>query len=348
MKRLSYKDAGIDINATDVVKQRIAESIASDDHRILNKLGAFAALVDGSFPDIRDPVLVLKMEEPGSKQELAFQSGRIEDLARDLVHHLINDIAVMGAHPLYVLDCIVCGKLEPGVVERLVSAMAEACRDQGCALVGGETSVQPGVLAEGSYILSASVVGVTDRSEVIDGSRIQPGDVLLAVESNGLHTNGFSLLRALLREKPEVAEIRLGTEKLLDVAMRPHTAYYPSLRSLFTHPGLRGLAHITGGGLKDNVARILPSSVRARIDLRTLRIPAIFHAIQQHGSVTEADMLRTFNLGCGLVMVCEAAAVDAIGGHFTEHGLASWPIGDVIRGEGEVEYIGNIAWEAGA
>lgn len=341
---LSYSATGVDIDSTDAAKRRMARAVDSGDPRVLNKLGAFASLVQGSFPGFADPVLVLKTDEPGSKQKMAFELDRVEGLCRDLVNHLLNDVAVMGAHPLYVLDCIVCGRLDAAVVERLVTGMAEACRAQDCVLVGGETSVQPGVVAPGLYVLSATAIGVAERLAVVDGTRIGPGDAVLAVGSNGLHTNGYTLVRALLEGRPELATLDVDGEPFLDAVMRPHACYFRALRGLFGRPGLHGLAHITGGGLRDNVARILPPTVDVRIDLASLRVPPVFRVIRDEGSVAPADMLRTFNLGCGLIMICDAEAVGPTIDHFAAQGETCWQVGEVAEGAGDVVLMGEIAW----
>jgi phosphoribosylformylglycinamidine cyclo-ligase len=243
-----------------------------------------------------------------------------------------------------VLDCIVCGRLDGAIVERLVAGMAEACRAQDCVLVGGETSVQPGVLAPGLYVLSATAVGVAERSAVVDGARMRPGDAVLSVASNGLHTNGYTMVRALLEVRPELATLDVDGETFLDVVMRPHTCYYRAMRGLFGQPGLHGLAHITGGGLRDNVVRVLPPTVDARIDLASLRVPTVFRIIRDEGAVAPADMLRTFNLGCGLIVICDAGAVGPTIEHFAARGETCWQVGEVAEGAGTVVLAGEIAW----
>ena len=202
-EQLSYKKAGVDIDAADAVKKVMAKSLETADKRVLNKIGAFASLFDGTFPEYEHPVLVLKTEEPGSKQKLAFQYNRVSSICYDMINHLINDIITMGAKPLSVQDAIICGKLEKEVVTELVHSISQACREQDCVLIGGETSEQPGVLEAGIYILTASLVGVVEKSKIIDGSKIEEGDSVLAVASNGLHTNGYSLVRALMAQKPD-------------------------------------------------------------------------------------------------------------------------------------------------
>jgi phosphoribosylformylglycinamidine cyclo-ligase len=333
---LSYSAAGVDIDSTDATKRRMADAVDSGDPRVLNKLGAFSSLVEGVFPQFTDPVLVLKTDEPGSKQKLAFELDRVEGLCQDLVNHLLNDVAVMAAHPLYVLDCIVCGRLDGDVVTRLVAGMAAACRAQEAVLVGGETSVQPGVVPPGLYVLSATAVGVAERAVICDGSRIRPGDVVLAVASNGLHTNGYTLVRTLLERRSDLAALAVDGGTFLDVVMRPHTCYYLAMRDLFGRPGLHGLAHITGGGLHDNVIRILPSTVDVRIDLSALRVPDVFRVIRDEGDLSSPDMLRTFNLGCGMIVVCAPDEAADIAAHFAQRGHDCWQAGHVTEGVGEV------------
>jgi len=341
---LSYSATGVDIDTTDAAKRRMADAVDSGDPRVLNKLGAFSSLVEGTFPTFADPVLVLKTDEPGSKQKLAFELDRVESLCEDLVNHLLNDVAVMAAHPQYVLDCIVCGQLDGDIAERLVAGMATACRAQEAVLVGGETSVQPGVVPPGLYVLSATAVGIAERAAVCDGSRIRPGDAVLAVASNGLHTNGYTLVRTLLERRPALARQDLGGDGFLDVVMRPHTCYYLAMRGLFGSPGLHGLAHITGGGLHDNVIRILPRSVDVRIDQGALRIPPVFRVIREEGGVSTPDMLRTFNLGCGLIVVCDPREAAATIAHFSSQGQDCWPVGEVLEGTGEVLLTGDVEW----
>ena len=339
---LSYSAAGVDIDSTDTAKRRMADAVDSGDPRVLNKLGAFSSLVEGVFPQFAEPVLVLKTDEPGSKQKLAFELDRVESLCEDLVNHLLNDVAVMAAHPLYVLDCIVCGRLDGDVVTRLVAGMAAACRAQEAVLVGGETSVQPGVVPPGLYVLSATAVGVAERTAVCDGSHIRPGDAVLAVASNGLHTNGCTLVRTLLERRPELAAQAVEGEAFLDVVMRPHTCYYLALRDLYGRSGLHGLAHITGGGLHDNVIRVLPPTVDVRIDLSALRVPDVFRVIRDEGDLSALDMLHTFNLGCGMIVVSAPDEAASIAAHFAQRGHDCWQVGHVTEGVGEVLLDGDL------
>lgn len=347
-ERLSYAAAGVDIANADATKAAMAESLETNDRRVLNRLGAFATLFDASFPGYQHPVLVLKTEEPGSKQKLALAHDRVESLCQDLVNHLVNDIIVMGAHPLSIQDAIICGQLDGPLVRRLVAGLAAASRAQGCSLTGGETSEQPGVLDAGTYILVANAVGVVERDQIIDGSQIAAGDQVIAVASNGLHTNGYSLVRALLARDPDLAATVVDGEPFLDVILRPHRPYYAAVRDLFTDPGLHGMAHITGGGIEGNLRRIIAPTLQATIDLTQVQPPAVFRLIRERGSVDDADMLRTFNLGAGLLIVAAPAAVPTISTHLHQQGLQHTVIGTInaaSEADPRVVFTGQLAWE---
>jgi phosphoribosylformylglycinamidine cyclo-ligase len=342
--RLSYHDAGVDIDAADRAKAQMKGSLTSTDPRVLNRLGAFASLFEASFPGYREPVLVMKMEEPGSKQKLAFRHKRVESLCRDLINHLVNDIAVMGARPLAVLDVIVCGHLDPATVALLVSGMADACRDLGCTLVGGETSEQPGVVDRETFVLAASVVGVAEKSAIVDGSATRVGDVVLALASNGLHTNGYTLVRALLDRDPALAAREVEGVTFLETILRPHTPYLRPMEGLFGDPALHALAHITGGGIHDNLKRVLPPTVDAVIDLASVRPPAVFRVIREAGNVEDADMLRTFNIGVGAIAVVDPGSEDRAVRHIRAAGVDCYRIGRVVEGQGRVRLESTVDW----
>jgi len=339
----TYAKAGVDIDNADATKREMASSLENTDARVLNKIGAFATLFDGRFPDYEHPVLVLKSEEPGSKQKLAFAHGRYESVCHDLVNHLINDIIVMGAHPLSMQDVIVCGKLEKEVVTRVVSGMAAACRAQECSLTGGETSEQPGVVPEGIYVLTASVVGVAEKKQIIDGSAIRAGDQVLAVASNGLHTNGYTLVRALLDAQDDLAEVDVDGESFLDAILRPHLCYYRAVRDLYPSGVLHGMAHITGGGVQDNLSRVLPVDLDAQIDLDAIEILPIFRTLHQRGQLDPLDMLRTFNMGVGLTLVVAPQDADAVLAHLNARDCRSYAIGEITSGAKQVNYRGELA-----
>jgi phosphoribosylformylglycinamidine cyclo-ligase len=341
---ISYAKAGVDIDATDALKKKLEDSVNSGDERVLNRMGAFASLLEGSFSNLKHPILVFKTEEPGSKQKIAHELGRMPDIAYDLVNHLINDIIVMGAEPLYIEDCIVCSVVDQALVSSFVSNMSKACKEQGCVLVGGETSVQPGVIADGTYIFSASGIGVVDKESIIDGSKITENSIVLGVASNGLHTNGYTLIRKLLENNFGLKERDVCGSTFIEAAMRPHLCYYNAVKGLFDHPGLLGLAHITGGGIQDNLNRILPADLDAIIDLSAIRIPQIFKVIKEEGNITEADMLRTFNMGIGLTVVCSPDSAREMILHLEASGLSAYPIGTVISGEKKVRFSGGLNW----
>lgn len=341
---LSYAQAGVDIDVTDAAKRQMAESVDRGDRRVLNRVGAFASLLEGRFEGLAHPVLVFKTDEPGSKQKLAFELGLVSSTAHDLVNHLVNDVIVMGAEPLYVQDCIVCGQIAPAVVTTLVSGMADACRAQGCVLVGGETSVQPGVVTDCVYVLSASAIGVVDKEKIIDGSTIAEGDMVVAVGSNGLHTNGYTLVRKLLGRNPDLKDRSVSGERFLDVVMRPHKCYYQAVRGLFGEPDLKGLAHITGGGIQDNLNRVLPEGLDAVVDRSRLRIPPVLPVIREEGNVPDSDMLRTFNMGVGLAVVCPPSGVDEIIRHLAQNDCEAYAIGEIAAGSKRVRYTGSLSW----
>jgi len=343
-EHLSYAGVGVDIDATDAAKSEMAKSVDCGDPRVLNRLGAFASLVEGRFEGLKHPILVFKTDEPGSKQKLAFELGRLPTIACDLVNHLVNDVIVMGAEPLYMQDCVVCGAFDAKLTTTLVRELAAACREQGCVLVGGETSVQPGVVVDGAYVLSASAIGVVDKDKILDGSAIREGDVIVGIASDGLHTNGYTLVRKLLERKPRLKDHKIGGDTFLDIVMRPHKCYYKAVRGLFGMPGLKGLAHITGGGIQGNLNRILPVSLDASVDLSALKVPEIFDFLRREANVPDADMLRTFNLGVGMTLVCSAEATQAVIAHLTDSECLAYPIGEIVQGEKQVKCRGGIEW----
>lgn len=342
---LNYDKAGVNLGAKHASFEAMQESLKTSDARVMNRFGAFASMIDIHFPEYNHPVLLFKLEEPGTKQMLAFAHGRIDGICQDLINHLVNDIIVMGARPLAVQDLIICGKLEKETVTAIVDHMAQACRAQECSLVGGETSEQPGAIGQGEYILGASIIGVAEKDAIIDGSRIKPGDAVLNLPSNGLHTNGYSLARMLLREKPEIADEVIEGESFVDVLLRPHTPYYGVLKDLFMHEGLHGMAHITGGGMHDNLLRILPEGCRANLDLNQLDIPEIFKVIRRYSGSSDADMMSAFNLGAGMLVVVSPESEADITAHITGQGTECTKIGTIDGGERGVAFTGELGWE---
>jgi phosphoribosylformylglycinamidine cyclo-ligase len=332
----SYKESGVDIDIADATKKEMARCLKFDDLRILGKSGDFSALFEASFPGIKDPVLVLKSEEPGSKQWLAAEHGRLDSIGHDLINHLVNDIAVMGATPLAVMDTIICGKLQKEMILQLVSSMADACRFNECCLIGGETSEQPGVIPDGKFILSASAVGVVDRNKIIHNSRIRNNDVIIGLRSTGLHTNGYSLVRQLLKEHKELLENNDFMEDLFAV----HRSYYNIIKRICNCSGLYGMAHITGGGIRDNLRRILPEYCGAEIDLDLFHHHRIFSTIRNIGHVSDEDMIRTFNLGIGLILVVAPEESDNLIYFIKSCGMETFPkvIGKVVDSTKDITF----------
>ena len=341
----TYKDAGVDIDAADDAKRSMKDIVDTGDRRVLNSLGAFASLVEGKFKGYKQPVLALKMEEPGSKQKLAFEHKFVRSICFDTINHLVNDIAVMGAHPLYVQDLIICGKIDKAVVTEIVESFAAACKEQDCVLTGGETTEQPGVLVPGTYALAASIVGIVDKPKIIDGSKIVEGNHVLAIASSGLHTNGYTLVRTLLEKDPELLHSDVAGDTFLAAVMQPHTCYYPGLKGLFENAALRGMAHITGGGIAGNLNRILPKGLDAEIDLETIIVPAIFGAIRDAGKVEDAEMLKAYNMGVGMAVVIDPKGENEIIEHLKTQGYDCYPIGRIIKGHQHVKFEGQLVWK---
>ena len=339
-KNYSYKKSGVDIDKAEDIKKEFALSMSiNSDPRILNGVGDFASLFAANFPGIEDPVLVMKMEEPGSKQLLASKHGQLPLIAYDLVNHLINDIIVMGATPLVVMDNIVTGYIDKTIVSEYVKHLSIACREQWCSLIGGETSEQPGVVPNGTYILSASIIGVVDKIKRITGDTIEKGDDIICLDSNGLMTNGYSLVRKLL---DTITDFRPSIKQLLE----PHPCFYRAIRDIFdlTH----GIAHITGGGIRNNLRRILPAGLGAKIDLALLNHDPIFTQIKKAGNITDEDMLNTFNLGAGMLLVVSPDHTTKVLKHIDKKFYSGRKVGTITKSkQGNIKFINKIEWYQG-
>ena len=340
---LSYSKAGVDIAYTDTIKREMAKHLETDDRRVLNRMGAFASLYDISFPALKNPVLVLKSEEPGSKQKLAMEYGYTESICHDMINHLVNDIAVMGAKPLAVLDTIVCGNAEKDTIKTLVKGISEACKENECSLVGGETSIQPLVVDSGVYVLTSSIAGIVEKSEIIDGSAIREGDCILAVASNGLHTNGYSLVRLLMDKMPQIKLDKIDGLTFIEQMMKPHTPYYKALKGLFSKNIIHGMAHITGGGIEGNLCRVVPENLSARIDLSKIKVLNIFKYIRQNGNISDEEMLRTFNCGVGLILVVSERDKEVVMKHINTF-YPCYEIGMIEKGENKIVFDKKIDW----
>lgn len=342
-QKFSYSKAGVDISYTNAIKNAMKGYLNSSDDRVLNGIGAFASLYDIDFPDIKKPILVLKAEEPGSKQKLAMEYGYSESICHDMINHLVNDIVVMGATPLAVLDTIVCGKAEKDTITSFIKGISEACKENECSLVGGETSIQPQVINGGTYILTSSIAGIVSKDELIDGSKITDGDIVLAIESNGLHTNGYSLVRMLMEELPQIKLAKIEEETFIEQIMKPHTPYYPAIKELLGKGYINGMAHITGGGIKDNLSRVIPNGLTATIDLEKIAIPPIFSYIKKVGQLSDEEMLLTFNCGVGFVVVVPPEYKNKVEKCINKK-YACYEIGRISKGNEAIRYLNNLNW----
>jgi len=305
-KKKAYARAGVDVDLGNKLKRGI-QSLVRQTHgpQVLGKIGGFGGLFRASFPGIREPVLVASIDGVGTKLRVAFALNKHDTVGADLVNHCVNDIAVLGARPLFFLDYIGCGKLEPLVFQQLLRGFSRACRSAGCALIGGETAQMPGIYRKGEYDLAGCIIGVVDRGKIIDGRKIRPGDVILALESNGLHTNGYSLAREILFRKMrlKVTSRLPGLAKTVGKElMRVHKNYQPLLARIPSGI-IKGLAHITGGGLIDNLPRTLPARCDAVIETKSWRAPRIFQLLEENGKIDPQEMYQVFNMGIGMVVV---------------------------------------------
>ncbi|HYW09827.1 MAG TPA: phosphoribosylformylglycinamidine cyclo-ligase [Longimicrobium sp.] len=336
---LSYAAAGVDIDAAARAMKGVAalvRSTATPD--TLSELGSFGGLYRVPA-GVRSPVLVASTDGVGTKLKVAFATGRHGTVGEDLVNHCVNDILVQGARPLFFLDYVGVGKLEPGVVEELVAGVARGCRANGCALLGGETAEMPDVYTAGEYDLAGTIVGVVEEDRVLDGRAIQPGDAIVALGSDGLHTNGYSLARRIVfeRMKLSVDDAFPGEDaSVADVLLRVHRSYLRVLTPLLERGVPRGLAHITGGGLTDNLPRILPDGVAARIRTASWEVPNLFRVLEREGGVERAEMFRAFNMGVGMVAVVAAEDAESVVGELRAAGESAWIAGEIVPGDGKV------------
>jgi phosphoribosylformylglycinamidine cyclo-ligase len=341
-KGISYADAGVDITSGDRSKQRIKMLARKTFNRqVLSEIGGFGGLFALDLEKFPNPVLVSSTDGVGTKLKVAFELGIHHTVGQDLVNHCVNDIAVQGATPLFFLDYLATGKLEDMVVEKVVQGISEACRANGCALIGGETAQMPGFYADGEYDLAGTIIGAVNRDKVITGEHIQIGDVLVGLPSNGLHTNGYSLARKLLFEVAKygpdhyVNELKDKTGAAL---MRTHRSYLSVIKKLAGAEVVSGMAHITGGGITENLPRILPKGMGASVDLASWIVPPLFMHLQQLGNVEQDEMLRTFNMGIGLIAVIPAEKIKKAKAILNRANERHCIIGRVVRGERKVSY----------
>ena len=321
----AYARAGVDIDAaTDAVRRMKAHIKTTLTQGVLTEVGSFGGMFAlSALGPLQDPVLVSSIDGVGTKLKIAFATGRHDTVGRDLVSHCVNDILVQGARPLFFLDYFGTGRLEPGVAADVVRGLADGCRAAGCALIGGETAEMPGLYGPGEYDLAGCIVGLVERAKIVNGSEVKPGDVVLGLASDGLHTNGYSLARQALLEDahmdlnapvPELGGVTLG-----DALLWPHRCYGPAVLPLLedgppapNSGGVRikAMAHLTGGGFVDNIPRVLPDGVGVEIDSSTWAVPPLFRLIQEKGGVSEAEMFRVFNMGIGFVLIVSPDAAE--------------------------------------
>jgi phosphoribosylformylglycinamidine cyclo-ligase len=336
---LSYRDAGVDIDAANRAKTGIAELLRSTRTvDTLSELGSFGGLyrVPGGM---KSPVLVASADGVGTKLKLAFLTGNHNTVGEDLVNHCVNDILVQGARPLFFLDYVGLGKLEPGTVEALVGGIARGCRANGCALLGGETAEMPDFYAPGEYDLAGTIVGIVEEGRVLDGSAVREGDAVIALASSGLHTNGYSLARRVVFERMGLSPEDPFPEEegtVGEVLLRVHRSYLAALLPLLDAGRVRALAHITGGGLVENLPRVLPAGLSAHIRRDSWHVPAVFRVLQREGGVAEHEMFRAFNMGVGMVAVVAPEQAEGVLQSLHESGEQAWLAGEIVAGDGSV------------
>ncbi|HVG73163.1 MAG TPA: phosphoribosylformylglycinamidine cyclo-ligase [Vicinamibacterales bacterium] len=345
---MDYKASGVDIDAGNETVRRI-RSLARSTFTagVLSDIGSFGGLFRIEPGRYKEPVLVASADGVGTKLKIAFMAGRHDTVGADLVNHCVNDILVQGAEPIFFLDYLATGKLAPDVAESIVGGMAQACRDNSCALLGGETAEMPGFYNDGEYDLAGFIVGAVDRARLINGRAIAVGDVLVGVPSSGLHTNGYSLARRIVFDTLKldvgsyVSELQLTVG---DALLEPHRSYLPFVQPLLEATRIKGMAHITGGGITDNLPRILPHGTAAVIDVSTWTVPPLFTWLRTAGDVPIDDMLRTFNMGIGLIIVVASDQAEPLISELAARGgRDARVIGEVVPGEPPAVTYSNLS-----
>jgi len=341
---MDYKSSGVDIDAGHEVVRRIKGLARSTfTPGVLSDIGSFGGLFRLAPGEFADPVMVASADGVGTKLKVAFLANRHDTVGEDLVNHCVNDILVQGARPLFFLDYLATGRLAPDVAEQIVTGIARGCRANGCALLGGETAEMPGFYAAGEYDLAGFIVGAVDRARIVNGATLQPGDALIGLPSAGLHTNGYSLARRIVFD-----ELKLTVDSPLpgvgttvaDALLAVHRSYLPVIEPLLAELGLvKGLAHITGGGITDNLPRIFPAGVGARIDRRAWEVPALFRFLGEAGQVPVDDMYRSFNMGIGLIIACRPGDASRVMAALGGQGEAPRVIGELVAGDRSVTYV---------
>ncbi len=339
---MRYRDAGVDISAANRAKSEIKDLVSQTfNPHVLRGFGAFGGFFSlDRLPS--DAVLVSSMDGVGTKLKIAFSANRHASVAADLVYHSVNDIAVHGAQPLFFLDYLATGKVRSRVLTQIVQGLSKACREVDCALIGGETAQMPGFYAPNEYDLAGCIVGWVRKGEILDGRRIRPGDTILGLPSLGLHTNGYSLARKALLEQAGLALSRPVPElgrPLVDALLAPHRCYLPVVQPLTQEGLISGLVHVTGGGITDNTPRILPKSCSAEISLGSWPVPPLFDLIARFGRVRQQEMLHTFNMGLGMLVIVPARNLEKVASALKRKREKFWIVGRITRGKQEVRYV---------
>jgi phosphoribosylformylglycinamidine cyclo-ligase len=342
---MDYKQSGVDIDAGNEVVRRIRGlARATATPGVLSELGSFGGLFHLGAQSRRDPVLVASADGVGTKLRVAFMTGIHNTIGADLVNHCVNDILVQGAEPLFFLDYLATGRLDPDVAVQIVDGLARACRENGCALLGGETAEMPGFYADGEYDVAGFIVGVVERERVIDGRGVAAGDVLIGLPSSGLHTNGYSLARRIVFDRLRL-DVRARVPELDttvgEALLASHRSYLPVIRPLLPKRVIKAMAHITGGGITENLPRVLAAGAEAIVRIGSWDVPPLFRWLGAAGAVPQEDMLRTFNMGIGLILVAARSDADAVLGALRDAGEASARvIGEIVAGgEPRVRYV---------
>jgi phosphoribosylformylglycinamidine cyclo-ligase len=341
-KSITYADSGVNIDQANRTKQRIKYLAHKTFTKgVLSEIGGFGSLFAVDRAKYIDPILVSSVDGVGTKLKLAFQMNVHHTVGADLVNHCVNDIAVQGAAPMFLMDYLAVGKLEPGIAEKVIEGLAEACKHNGCALIGGETAEMPGFYPEGEYDLAGFIVGVVEREKIITGKNVEPGDIIVGLPSSGLHTNGYSLARKLLFEvakyEPEtyVNEIR---GKVGNELMQTHRSYWAIIKKLLAAECVSAMAHITGGGITENLPRVLPRGMAAVIEFGLWPVLPIFTHLQALGNVSQDEMLRTFNMGLGMLLVVPAKKFKKAETVLDRAGEKYYTVGRIVKGERKVSY----------
>jgi phosphoribosylformylglycinamidine cyclo-ligase len=341
-KTVTYADAGVDIDRGNRTKKRIKYLAHKTFTKgVLSEIGGFGGLFAIDREKFLDPVLVSSVDGVGTKLKVAFDMNLHSTVGADLVNHCVNDIAVQGATPMFFMDYLATGKLEPEIAEKVVEGLSTACKHNGCALIGGETAEMPGFYPEGEYDLAGFIVGVVERGRIITGATVEPGDIVLGLPSNGLHTNGYSLARKLLFEVAGYTHDTYVNEikgKVGNELMRTHRSYWPILRKLLAAECVSAMAHITGGGITENLPRVIPKGMAAVIEVGTWPVLPIFEHMQKLGNVPQDEMLRTFNMGLGMLLVIPGKKFKKATSVLERAGEKFYTVGRIVKGERKVMY----------